>query len=303
MSKLTVIADDGNLCGEAPVWDVAKQQLYWADCSGLKFFCYDWRTRKKELLKEGVEVNGCALNEAGGFVITNNSGIWLWDETREPTLVVAQAEGAKCQINDCIADPKGRLIAGSWFYDSTKDYELGKLFCLDTDGSIRVLDEGFHLANGLGFSPDGKTLYFTDSFMRAIHAYDYCINSGVVSNGRIIIKVADTAGLPDGLTVDAEGFIWCAEWYGSCIARYDPDGKLERRISIPAKQTSSLTFGGPDLTDVFITSAAKSEPMPVMPPGYDPNSGYFGGALFHVNLGIQGKPEYKANIHMKSLER
>ena len=181
-------------------------------------------TKKTELLKEDVEVNGCALNQAGGFVVTNNSGIWLWDGTGAPTLVVAQAEGATCWLNDCIADPKGRVLTGSWFYDPTKDYELGRLFCLDTNGSIRVLDEGFHLANGLGFSPDGRTLYFTDSFKRTIHAYDYDIDSGHVRNGRVIIKVADTAGLPDGLTVDAEGFIWSAEWYGSCVARYDPDG-------------------------------------------------------------------------------
>lgn len=303
MSNLTVIADHADMCGEAPVWDVAKQKLYWADCGGLKFFCYDWHTKKTELLKEDVEVNGCALNQAGGFVVTNNSGIWLWDGTGAPTLVVAQAEGATCRLNDCIADPKGRVLAGSWFYDPTKDYELGRLFCLDTNGSIRVLDEGFHLANGLGFSPDGRTLYFTDSFKRTIHAYDYDIDSGHVRNGRVIIKVADTAGLPDGLTVDAEGFIWSAEWYGSCVARYDPDGKLERRINTPAKQTSSLTFGGPNLTDIFVTSAAKSEPMPVMPPGYDPQSGYFGGALFHVNVGIQGKPEYKANIRVEPSER
>jgi D-xylonolactonase len=78
--------------------------------------------------------------------------------------------------------------------------------------------------------------------------------------------------------------------------RYDPDGKAERRISTPAKQTSCLAFGGPDLTDIFVTSAGKSEPMPVMPPGYDPNTGYFGGALYHLNLGIEGKPEFRAQI-------
>jgi D-xylonolactonase len=90
--------------------------------------------------------------------------------------------------------------------------------------------------------------------------------------------------------------VWSAEWFGSCVVRYDPDGKVERRVPIHAKQTSSVEFGGPDLTDIFITSAAKSEPMPVMPPGYDPDSGYFGGALFHINLGIQGKSEYRTNI-------
>jgi D-xylonolactonase len=113
------------------------------------------------------------------------------------------------------------------------------------------------------------------------------------------VKVPNTSGLPDGLTVDAEGFVWSAEWYGSCIVRYDPDGRVERRIATPAKQTSSLMFGGPDLTDIFITSAGKSEPMPVMPPGYDPQSGNFGGALYHINPGIRGKREFLANISVK----
>jgi D-xylonolactonase len=90
--------------------------------------------------------------------------------------------------------------------------------------------------------------------------------------------------------------VWSAEWYGSCISRYDPDGKLERRIPVPAKQSSSLTFGGPDLRDIFVTSAAKSEAMPVMPPGYDAVNGYFGGALYRLNVGIQGQLEHRTKL-------
>jgi D-xylonolactonase len=90
--------------------------------------------------------------------------------------------------------------------------------------------------------------------------------------------------------------VWSAEWYGSCICRYDPDGKLERRIPVPAKQTSSLAFGGPEMNDIFVTSAAKSEPMPVMPAGYNPESGYFGGGLFHLNAGITGTVEHRTKF-------
>ncbi len=285
----------------ARLWDVKRAELYWADCVGLRFFSYNWRTTAKKLLAEGVEVNGCAFNEPDGFVISNNSGVWLWDGSNEPQLVVAEVAGAKCQMNDCVADPKGRLLAGSWFYDPQKDYQLGGLFLVDTGGSARILDEGFHLANGLSFSPDGKILYFADSAIRTIYAYDYDETTGSVRNRRVAVRVPEKAGIPDGLTVDADGFVWCAEWYRSCVARYDPDGTLERRIEIPAKQTSSLAFGGPDMTDIFITSAARSEPMPIMPSGYDPNSGYFGGALFHVNVGIQGRAEYRANIRVNAM--
>lgn len=298
MTHLDVVAEYGDLCGEGPIWDARLNSLYWTDCAGLKFYRCDWTSKKSEIIKDGLEINGCALGAAGGFVITNNSGIWFWDGCSGPRLIADEVHGAKCRMNDCIADPNGRLLAGSCFYDPVKDYPLGKLMCVDTDGSTRILDEGFHLSNGLGFSPDCKSLYYTDSAARAIFVYDYHAASGTAKNRRIFVKVPSNEGLPDGLTVDAEGFVWSAQWYGSCIVRYDPDGKVERRWQTPAKQTSSLTFGGPDFTDIFITSAAKSEPMPIMPAGYDPESGYFGGALFHVSLGIAGKPEFKTNIRV-----
>lgn len=298
MPELSVIAEYGDLCGEGPIWDVKAQRLYWTDITGQKFYCYDWASKQHRLVRAGFEVGGAAFNRAGGFVVANSSGVWLWDEPREPRLIVEQADGHKCQLNDCIADPAGRFLAGSVFYDPSKDYALGNLFRVDTDGTAHVIDEGIHLANGLGFSVDAKTLYLTDSAERTIYAYDYDPRGGSVSNRRVFVKVPATSGLPDGLTVDAEDFVWSAEWYGSRVVRYDPDGKIERTIATPAKQTSSLAFGGPDLTDIFITSAAKSEPMPIMPPDYDPNTGYFGGALYRINLGIRGKAEFVADIRV-----
>jgi sugar lactone lactonase YvrE len=296
MLALNIIADDGNLCGESPIWDARKSRLYWTDSAGLKVYQYDWRTKTHECMKEGLEANGMALDESGGFIVANNSGIWRWDGGDEVQLIAAQVNGAKCPVNDCIADPQGRVIAGSWFYRPDGDYELGKLISLENDGTTRILDEGFDLSNGLGFSVDARTLYFTDSVARRIYAYDYNVPDGAVSNRRTFVDVPKTEGLPDGLTVDADGFVWSAQWYGQRIVRYDPDGKVERRIDTAAKQTSSLTFGGPDLTDIFITTAARSEPTPVMPPGYDPNEGFFGGPLYRINLGIRGKSEFLAKI-------
>jgi sugar lactone lactonase YvrE len=296
MSALTIIADDGNLCGEGPIWHAKTQQLYWTDCTGLKVYRYSWQSKTRECVKEGLEVNGIALDQGGGFVVTNNFGVWKWDGGTRLRMVVEQVNGSKCRMNDCVAAPQGRLIAGSCFYSLDANYEPGKLISIETGGTTRILDEGFHLANGLGFSPNARTLYFTDSVARQIFAYDYDLASGGVRNRRIFVTVPKTEGLPDGLTVDAEGFVWSAQWYGQRVVRYDPDGKPERHIDTPARQTSSLTFGGPDLTDIFITSAAQSEPMPVMPPGYDPDRGFFGGPLYHINLGIQGKNEFMTRI-------
>lgn len=296
MSVCSVLVDDGNLCGEAPIWDADEESVYWTDAVARKFYRLDWHSKKRELVLDEFEINGCALDQSGGLVFVNNAGVWLWDKRSRPLLLCEAAEKEKLQLNDCIADSHGRLLTGSCFYSPIGQYALGKLFCIEPDGKIEILDDGFHLANGLGFSPDGSTLYFTDSVARTIYAYSYEPKSGRVRDRRVFAKTNAYSGIPDGLTVDAAGFVWSAEWYGSCISRYDADGKLDRRISVPAKQTSSIAFGGRDLCDIFITSAAGSEPMPVMPVGYDPKSGYFGGALFHLNQGIRGRAEHRTRM-------
>ena len=291
---IEIVADYQDQCGECPVWCPQRNILYWTDCTGRRFYEFDGIRHR--IVRSGFQVNGFRLHRQGGFVVANNDGVWYWDGVGEPTLIAAEAEGEPCQLNDCIADSQGRLYSGSCFYDPQADYPLGKLIRIDLDGTARILDDGFHLANGLGFSLDDRTLYFTDTAARTIYAYDYDPATGDVKNRRVLVKVPSDEGLPDGMTVDSEGFVWSAQWYGSCVVRYDPDGKPERRISTPAKQTSCVTFGGPDLTDLFITSAAKSEPMPIMPPGYDPDQGFFGGPLYRVRLDIVGQVQAQANI-------
>jgi len=299
MKHVEVVADYGNLCGESPLWDPITRSLYWSDCSGWKLYRFHEPSGRHQLLKEGLEINGLTLNRDGGFVICNNQGIWVWDGADKVELFADCADNSKLYTNDSVADPEGRLFAASWFYHPTKDYELGKLIRADTDGTIHIMDEGFHLANGLAFSPDACTLYFTDSAARRIYAYDYDRKTGNVAARRVLVQVPEKEGIPDGLTVDAEGFLWSALWYGSCIVRYDPDGTVERRVPIPAKQISSVMCGGEELTDIFVTSASKSEPLPIMPKGYDSTSGYFGGPLYRIRLGIRGKPEFRTNLKRK----
>ena len=203
MSICSILTDDGNLCGESPLWDATAQKLYWTDAAGGKFYSYDWNARRRDLILEGFEVTGCALDHSGGLTFINNSGVWSWNRKDKPKLIVAESGDEKLQLNDCIADPEGRLLAGSCFYNPASEYPLGKLFCLHLDGTVQILDEGFHLANGLGFSPDRKSLYFADSIARVIYKYDYDPTAGHVHNRRIFCRVDSDSGLPDGLTVDA----------------------------------------------------------------------------------------------------
>jgi sugar lactone lactonase YvrE len=302
MSKTTllphvdVVADLSDVCGECPVWDPVGRSLYWTDCVGLRFQRFDWSTGLSGIVRSGIEIYGFRRNRAGGFVLTNLQGVWLWDAAGDPVRVAHEADGSRLQLNDCTADSAGRLLTASIFYDPGASYELGKLVRIDPDGHAAVLDEGFHLANGLGLAPDEGTLYATDSVARRIYGYDYDARSGAVRNRRVFVQVPDQEGIPDGLAVDAEGFVWSAQWYGGCIVRYDPEGKEERRIPVPARQTSSLAFGGADRNEIFVTSAAKSEVLPVMPAGYDPNSGTFGGPLFRIQTDIQGQEQLVADI-------
>ena len=293
---MEVIADYQDLCGECPVWDPETGTLYWTDNSGHRFYRYRPATGVHEVLDDKLEICGFRLNEGGGFTIINSGGIWLWDGAGAPRLLASEVDGARLKLNDCAADAAGRLLAGSNFYAPSGDYERGKLIRVDTDLRVTILDEGFELSNGIAFSLDSATLYFTDSTARRIYAYDYDLRTGAARNRRVLVAVPPDEGLPDGLTVDAQGYLWSAQWYGACVVRYDPDGTVERRIQTPAKQTSCATFGGKDLGDLYITTAAHSEPMLEMPPGYDAVNGSFGGALYRTRPGVRGLPAYRTRL-------
>jgi D-xylonolactonase len=168
------------------------------------------------------------------------------------------------------------------------------------DGSVRVADEGIKFSNGLAFSPDCTTLYFSDTVARCIYAYEWHRGSGKLTNRRVFVRIPREEGFPDGLAVDTDGFIWCAHWFGGCVTRYDPDGKRERLLALPAAQTSSLAFGGPDLDVIFITSASKNNMLDMAPPGYDPKKVFVGGRLYQMRSGVNGKKEFRSRVRMPS---
>lgn len=296
MDQYKIICDGDYQCGESPIWDARKGKFYWCDLGTARVFTLD-ETGKPQILFEGKNVGGFAVNKNGGFVCSTLQGIFLWDEQHGFRLIADAFEGEKLVCNDSAADPAGRFLFGSDYYDAYGKYKLGKLFSMEKDGSMKVLDEGIHLSNGIGFSPDNKTLYYTDTITREIFAYDYDVEKGEVSNKRVFVKVPDHEGIPDGMTVDAQGYVWSAQWYGSRVVRYTPDGSVDRVLKTPAKQTTSLIFGGADFTDIYITTAAKPAWLHVIPAAYDyEDTSNMGGAVYKYNLGIQGKAEFIADI-------
>lgn len=296
------LADYGDLCGECPLWRPEEQTLYWTDAAGKKIYACTWPERRPRVFLDGLEISGIALRRSSGFVIVNSGGAWIWGAEGEPQLVVDKVEDRRCALNDCIADPEGRLFTGSCFYDpSVPEYERGCLFRIDNDGSAAVVDEGFGISNGLGFSPDCSTLYFADSAERTIYAYDYRRQDGSIRNRRVFVQTGVNEGIPDGLTVDRDGFVWSAQWFGGCIVRYDPDGREHTRIALPAAQTSSLAFGGPALGVIFVTSAAVPDALPLAPQGYRAEAVNSGGQLYCIQTDFCGRTEYAANIVPRAL--
>jgi D-xylonolactonase len=243
------------------------------------------------------------MQESGGFVVTNSQGIWLWNPQTKPILLASEADGKDCVMNDCIADPEGRVYSGSYHYNPTGVAAPSFLFRIDTDGSVHVADEGIQFSNGLAFSPDCSTLYFSDSVARCIYAYNWRRENGNLTNRRVFVQLSPEEGFPDGLTVDAEGFLWCAHWFGARITRYDPDGKVERVVTLPAAQISSLAFGGPDLDVIFVTSAGMSNMLAEAPHGYDPDKVFVGGRLYQMRSDVQGRKEYRSRIRMDACSK
>ena len=324
-NQIEVIASDSNRCGEGPIWDAEKQRLLWTDIESALVYEFTEPERRspdrrggaaikpadleigaphagpyeenKQIISRGLTVSGIGLNRTGELIFCGAGGLHLWRGQDDFRTVVSLHENVKLSLNDMSVDPQGRVYAGMLHWGANGLEKLGTLYLINCDGSVRIVDEGIELSNGLGFSPDNRTLFFSDSSARQIYAYDVNPTTGDLSNKRSFVQVPNEEGIPDGLTVDAEGFVWSAQWFGSQVVRYDPSGKVERRVKFPVTQISSVAFGGKDLNELYVTSAADGwGNSPCFPTGFDAKAGNWGGDLYRVKTDIQGRVEYKASF-------
>ena len=248
-----LIADYLCIIGENPLWHPIENQLYWLDIPNGRLFRYNPKTGEHEnFYTHGEEVGGFTFQPDGSLLLFMSRGaIAIWKDGKL-TSVIDEIEGEfESRFNDVIADPVGRVFCGTMPQESRS----GKLYRLDLDGSITEILDGITCSNGLGFTPDLKQLYYTDSMKHEIYLFDYNQGTGSISNQRVFVTTPEDDGVPDGMTVDAKGYIWSAHWDGNCLVRFDPFGNEERRIEFPVKKVSSLSFGGEDLTDIYVTTA------------------------------------------------
>lgn len=296
LGELEVVASDNNLCGEGPIWDNGRGRLVWTDLQSKLVYQYNPKTGAKAIISRDRMFAGVALHKTpGGFIFAGSGGLVRWKSAFDVDPILTEFEGEKLCFNDIIADAKGRIYAGTMYWGPKGMEKPGKLYLIDARRKVAVVDQGNNMSNGLGFSPDDRILYSTDTALRRIWAFDVDPKSGVLSRKRVFVNVPKTEGIPDGLTVDADGHVWSAQVYGAQVVRYRPDGSVERRIPIPAKQVTSVAFGGDDLKDLYITTASKPLESNLKPPGYEAN-GEVGGSLYRVRVNTQGRAEHLAAV-------
>jgi D-xylonolactonase len=294
--NIEMLASENAIVGEGPLWDPAAKLLYWTDIRSGRLFRFDPVTGTNETIHRGVFVAGLAVNRHGGLVLGTWEGVMLWRSDSDWKWWHHDPErGRQLQFNDCKAGPDGSFYAGSYYDGDAR----GKLYRFHPSGDVEIIAENLGISNGMGWSPDLKVFYHTDSLARTIYRYDYDGASHTLSNRTEFVKIPTTLGIPDGMTVDAAGHVWSAIWGSGCVIRFDPQGNEERRIEVPATQTSSVMFGGPALTDVYVTSAmaGTGEPASGMEPANYDFTAHRGGELHRVQQAeVPGKPEFEAAL-------
>ncbi len=249
MSELELVLDCKNQLGEGPTWNADEGALYWVDILANCFHRLNPVTGEQRRYDVDTMVGTVVARASGGFVLATKRGYEFFDGEKATMIASPEADRAESRFNDGAVDRQGRFWAG------TMGDKNAALYRLDTDLSVHKMETGISTSNGIGWSPDNKTMYYTDSSPRQIYAYDFDAATGAIENRRIFVQLPETDGVPDGLTVDADGFIWSAVWDGWRIVRYDPDGKVEREIKMPVQRPTSCMFGGANLDELYFTSS------------------------------------------------
>jgi L-arabinonolactonase len=245
--------------GETPVWSSAEQALYWVDLGEPSINRFDPATGKNQKWKAPSTSPSFALRGPGKpILVALHTGIYDLDTATGAFTqrLPAPYDLEKVRFNDGRTDPAGRYWIGSYDFSFLKTFKPGgaRFYRLDDRGMVEMI-QGVTVSNGLAFSPDGHTMYTAESAEGVAYAYDYDVKTGTPSNRREFIKFKEGDGHPDGATTDAQGGYWVA-LIGGAVARYTPEGKLDRRIEVPVMQPTSVAFGGADMKTLYMVSAS-----------------------------------------------
>lgn len=278
------VANTRDVLGEVPRWHERERALYWIDALKPAIHRLDPATATIESWTPPEKLGSFAPSASGGLIIAGRNGFARYDPRSGAFARIADPENRAAEniLNDGRCDARGRFWAGSM--TKTMERASGRLYRV-VQGRVDALDDGIWVANGVAWSPDGTTMYFADSHARTIFAYAYDVDDGTLGKRHVFAQTSSRRGVPDGASVDAEGFLWSAQFDGGCLARYAPDGSLDRTVVVPVSRPTACAFGGPGLRTLYVTTARfrlapdklAAEPL--------------AGALLALDVGVKGLPE------------
>lgn len=296
MTTATLLLDTQSTLGEGPIWDPREHVLWWIDINEHLLHRYAPHDGQSHGGPDGVERNetydigqriGTVVPRvSGGLMLAVEHGFASYDPATQDLKILADPEAhlPGNRFNDGKCDPAGRFWAGT-LQSVEEDMTAGTLYCMYPDGHVEPRVPRVGISNGIVWTSDKKTMYFIDSPTRRVDAFDYDDATGDITNRRTAIELPEGIGYPDGMTIDAEDKLWVALWAGWGVARFDPaSGKLLEKIDVPASQVTACALGGPDLTDMFITTARRDLT------GSDLEHQPHAGGLFHAKVALPGVP-------------
>jgi sugar lactone lactonase YvrE len=278
-----IAIDSRATLGEGPVWDEQRQLLLWLDILPGLVHRFDPATGSDDVFRVGKPVGSAGLRRSGGLVLAVEEGFALLDKDwQQVGQAAVKHPGPRARFNEGKCDPAGRFLAGTMAYDLTPG--AGSLYRLDPDLAVTKLLDGVTISNGLTWSADGTTMFYIDSPTQGVDAFDYDPEAGRLANRRRIVDIPAAAGLPDGMTIDAEGCLWVALYGGAAVHRYTPEGRLDTTLSFPVTNITCPAFGGPGLGLLYVTSARDG--LDERQLAAQPHA----GAVFTADVGAQGLP-------------
>ncbi len=262
-----------------------EQRLYWVDIKRRLIHRFDPATGKDESWATPEDVGSLAVREKGGLIVALKTGFYFFDlETGTATpAALPLGEPPHNRFNDGKTDRQGRFWAGTM--DDNQKLTTGGLFRLTPTLDCKQMVRDICCSNSLCWSPDSRTMYYACSGQQLVWAWDFEPASGEISNRRVFAAIGEKRVVPDGATVDADGYVWIAMWGGWSVVRYDPKGRIDRVVDMPVQQPTCPMFGGPGLDVMYVTSASI---------GLDPQEldrQPQAGSLFAVDVGVKGLPE------------
>lgn len=277
------VVDCGNVLGEGALWCPLEQRLWWIDISQPTLWSWQSRGGRVEHWPLPKPPGSFALRKSGGFLFAFRNGLATLSKPGGDLKWLEGPELGDERFNDGKTDRSGRFWAGT--LDRRLGSPIGRLYRISSDFAVKPMDSGFTISNGIGWSPDDRTMYFTDTPSRRIYRYDFDAAAGGISNRRVFVEAAPGHGGPDGMTVDAEGFVWSAQFDRWCVNRYAPDGRLERSVRLSVQRPTTCMFGGPDLATLYVTSARMDLSEAAL--AEQPHA----GGVFAMQPGVRGLPE------------